>query len=44
MDDIKTINTSTSDFLSMMYDNMKNEINTDEKMEYIQMKGVTRSD
>ncbi len=31
-------------FLSMMYDNVKNEVNTNEKMEYIQMKGVTRSD
>ncbi len=28
----------------MMHDNMKNEVNTNEKMEYIQMKGVTRSD
>ncbi len=25
----------------MMYDNMKNEVNTNEKMEYIQMKGVS---
>ncbi len=25
----------------MMYDNMKNEVNTNEKMEYIQMKGLT---
>ncbi len=31
-------------FLSMMYDNMKNEVNTNEKMEYVQMKGVTMSD
>ncbi len=44
MEDNKTINTSASAFLSMMYDNMKNEVNTNEKMEYIQMKGVTRSD
>ncbi len=28
----------------MMYHNMKNAENTDEKMEYIQMKGVIRSD
>ncbi len=27
----------------MMYDNMKNEVNTNERMEYIQMKDVTRS-
>ncbi len=28
----------------MMYVNMTNEVNTNEKMEYIQMIGVTRSD
>ncbi len=31
-------------FLFMMYDNMKNKVNTNEKMEYIQIKGVIRSD
>ncbi len=28
----------------LTHDNMKNEANDDENMEYVQMKGVTRSD